>query len=96
MVIGRNVEFGSNVRFDCERVRIGDGASIRDNVIFEASDVTIGNYATIFDNCFFPGPGTLVVGHNFWLGTGAIVDSQGGTVIGDNVGIGAAASSGRT
>jgi hypothetical protein len=31
----------------------------------------------------------LTVGHNFWLGTGAIVDSKGGTMIGDNVGIGA-------
>jgi acetyltransferase-like isoleucine patch superfamily enzyme len=89
VVIGRNVRFGCNVRFECDSVRIGDGTAIRDNVTFEATHVAIGNYATIYDNCFFPGPGALTVGHNFWLGTGAIVDSKGGTVIGDHVGIGA-------
>jgi acetyltransferase-like isoleucine patch superfamily enzyme len=89
VVLGRNVQIGRNVRFASDRVRIGDGVQIRDNVVIEASDVEIGNYATIYHGCFFPGPGTLRIGHNFWLGAGSIVDSKGDTTIGDNVGIGA-------
>lgn len=87
--IGRNVRFGDNVYFRCGRVRIGDGVTIGSNVIVESSVFELGDYATIYDDCFFPGPGTLRIGHNLWLGKGAIIDCQGGTSIGDNVGIGA-------
>lgn len=87
--IGRNVSFGRNVAFNCSRVRIGDGVIFRDNVVVNADEFEIGDYGTIYDNCFFPGPGKLTIGHNFWLGTACIVDSQGGTTIGNNVGAGA-------
>lgn len=87
--VGSGVKFGRNVVFNCDRVRIGDGTVIGDDVVFDASDVQIGDFATIYRRCHFPGPGTLVIGHNFWLGDGCIVDSQGGTTIGNNVGVGA-------
>lgn len=87
--VGQNVSFGRNVVFNCDRVRIGDGVAFRDNVRVDATDFEIGDYGTIYENCFFPGPGRLKIGHNFWLGTAAIVDCQGGTAIGNNVGIGA-------
>lgn len=89
VVVGPGAVFGRNVRIMSERVRIGRGTVFRDNVTVFATDFTIGNYCTIYDYCFFPGPGSLEIGHNFWLGTAAIVDCQGGTTIGDNVGVGA-------
>jgi len=49
----------------------------------------IRDFATIYPGCFFPGLGNLTIGHNFWLGANSIIDSQGGTTVGNNVGIGA-------
>jgi acetyltransferase-like isoleucine patch superfamily enzyme len=87
--VGRNVRFGRNIRFDCRRVRIGNGCVFCDNVHIQATDFTIGNYASIYDSCLFPGPGSIEIGHNFWLGHRSMVDSAGGTAIGNNVGVGA-------
>jgi len=86
--IGRNVSFGKNVVFNCKRVRIGDGVVFQDNIIVNADIFEIGDYGTIYRYCFFSGPGELKIGHNFWLGVSSIVDSKGGTTIGNNVGIG--------
>lgn len=87
--IGKDVKFGRDVRIRSKRVRIGDGCRIGDGVEIHATDFELGDFGTIYDRCFFPGPGRLRIGHNFWLGTGSIVDAQGGTSIGDNVGVGA-------
>jgi acetyltransferase-like isoleucine patch superfamily enzyme len=87
--VGKQVTFGNNVVFNCEKVRIGDGAVFGDSVVVNAATFEVGDFATIYSYCFFPGAGSLSIGHNFWLGTGAIVDCQGGTRIGNNVGIGA-------
>lgn len=89
VVVGEGVRFGRNVEFNCDRVRIGDGARIGDNVLVNAESFELGDYATIYSGCFFPGPGNLSIGHNFWLGGNSIIDSLGGTTIGNNVGIGA-------
>jgi acetyltransferase-like isoleucine patch superfamily enzyme/2-polyprenyl-3-methyl-5-hydroxy-6-metoxy-1,4-benzoquinol methylase len=87
--VGRNVYFGKHVTFDCKRVRIGDCTRILDSVTVTSNVFEIGDYGTVYDRCFFPGPGEIRIGHNFWLGTGSIVDGRGGTTIGNNVGIGA-------
>jgi acetyltransferase-like isoleucine patch superfamily enzyme len=87
--IGRGTYFGRNVRFNSKHVRIGDGVIFQDNVRIDATEFEIGDYGTIYFGCFFPGPGKLQIGHNFWLGNNSIIDSQGGTTIGNNVGIGA-------
>jgi len=87
--IGHNVRFGKNVIFNCKKVRIGDGVIFQDNVTIESDVFRIVDYGTIYQGCFFPGPGKLTIGHNFWIGASAIVDCQGGTTIGNNVGIGA-------
>jgi acetyltransferase-like isoleucine patch superfamily enzyme len=68
---------------------IGDGVVFYDGVTVNADSFTIGDFGTIGAFSFFPGPGKLIIGHNFWLGSGSIVDSQGSTTIGNNVGIGA-------
>lgn len=87
--IGKRVTLGRNVVFNCRKVRLGDGVTIHDNVVVNSDVFELQDYGTVYGNCFFPGPGELTIGHNFWLGTGSIVDSQGGTRIGNNVGIGA-------
>jgi len=86
--IGHYVHFGKNVVFNCKRVRIGDGVIFHNNITINADIFEIGDYGTIYDYCFFPGPGTLRIGHNFWLGASSIVDSKGGAYIANNVGIG--------
>lgn len=89
--VGRGVSFGRDVVFNSRRVRIGDGVVIEDDVRVDAEDFEIGDYGTIYAGCFFPGPGTLHIGHNFWMGRGAVVDAMGGTTIGDNVCVGVGA-----
>ena len=87
-VIGKNVVFGKNVEITAKNVFIGDGCIIGDNVIVRGDTFEIGDYGTVYQNSFFPG-GKVKVGRNFWLGSSSIVDGCAGTVIGDNVGIGA-------
>lgn len=87
--IGSGVSFGKNVIFNCKRVRIGSGVIFQNNVLINADEFEIGDYGTIYFSCFFPGPGKIKIGHNFWLGNNSIIDSQGCTTIGNNVGIGA-------
>lgn len=86
--IGKNVVFGKNVVINARNVSIGDGCVINDNVIINGDEFKIGDYGTIYHDCFFPG-GNVKIGHNFWLGMGSIVDGRAGTIIGDNVGVGA-------
>lgn len=87
--LGKNVSFGKNVIFNCQSVRIGDGVVFQDNITINVDFFEIGDFGTIYSGCFFPGPGKIKIGHNFWLGAMSIIDSQGGTMIGNNVGIGA-------
>lgn len=89
VVVGSNVVFGRNVVFTSKRVRIGDGVRIGDDVRVDAEVFEIGDYGTIYDRCFFPGPGEVRIGHNFWMGIGAIVDGMAGTTIQNNVCVGA-------
>lgn len=89
--LGRGVSFGRDVVFNSRRVRIGDGVVVQDRVRVDAEEFTIGDYGTIYDDCFFPGPGALRIGHNFWMGRGAVVDAMAGTTIGDNVCVGVGA-----
>lgn len=87
-VIGKNVVFGKNVKIVASHLRIGDGCIIGDNVQITCQSFEMGDYGVIYHGCFFPG-GTVKIGHNFWLGTGSVVDGRAGTTIGNNVGIGA-------
>jgi acetyltransferase-like isoleucine patch superfamily enzyme len=87
--IGRGVRFGRHVEFNCRKVRIGDGCVFMDNIVVNAEEFSIGDFGTVYSEAFFPGPGCLSIGHNSWIGKGAIIDAQGGTILGNNVGVGA-------
>lgn len=89
--VGRGVHFGRGVVFNCRRVRIGDHVVFQDGVRVDAEDFEIGDHGMLYPQAFVPGPGRLVVGHNFWMGQGAVVDAGAGTTIGHNVCIGVGA-----
>ena len=86
--IGKNVVFGKNIKIYAKNVKIGAGCVIGDNVIIHGESFVLGDYGKIYHNCFFPG-GSVAIGHNFWLGADSIIDGRAGTIIGNNVGIGA-------
>ncbi len=86
--IGKHVVFGKNVKIYAENLTIGDGCVIGDNVIIHGKEFSMGDYGKIHHNCFFPG-GSVKIGHNFWVGTGSIIDGRAGTLIGNNVCVGA-------
>lgn len=87
--IGKGVKFGKNVVVNAKSFEVGDGCVFHDNVRINSTRFKMGDYGVIYHDCFFPGPGTLMIGHNFWLGNNSIIDAQGDTEIGNNVGIGA-------
>jgi acetyltransferase-like isoleucine patch superfamily enzyme len=87
--IGRNTKFGRNVVFNCKKVRIGDGVVFFNNIEINAEVFEIGDYGIVYHDSYVSGNGALRIGHNFWLGNTSIIDSLGGTRIGNNVGIGA-------
>jgi acetyltransferase-like isoleucine patch superfamily enzyme len=72
-----------------KRIKIGDNTYIGDNVQIIVDDLEIGDYCKIHHHCNLHGYKPLRIGHNAWIGQYTIIDSIGGTTIGDNCGIGA-------
>ena len=72
-----------------KRVVIGDNTYIGDNVQIIIDDFEVGDYCKIHHHTNFHGYKPLKIGHNAWIGQGTIIDSIGGTTIGNNCGIGA-------
>lgn len=89
--IASHVHFGSNVGFgpNCRRVEIGYGTTLGDDVYIDVPELTIGDYVKIHRGGLIYGYEPCRIGHNCWIGQSTIVDSIGGTTIGNNVGIGA-------
>lgn len=74
---------------NAKRVVIGDNTYIGDNVQIIVDDFEIGDYCKVHHHTNFHGYKPLKIGHNAWIGQGTIIDSIGGTTIGNNCGIGA-------
>jgi acetyltransferase-like isoleucine patch superfamily enzyme len=99
-IISDNIEIGKNVIISksaiirgingpAKRIKIGDNTFIGDNVQIIVDDFEIGDYCKVHHHCNFHGYKPLKIGHNAWIGQGTIIDSIGGTTIGNNCGIGA-------
>lgn len=93
MEIGDDVYLGSDIGSSTNPlkfVRIGDHTSIgpRCNV-GGMPELRIGDYTKIHRNCLLFGRNALFIGHNCWFGEGTIIDAEGTTRIGNNVGAGA-------
>ena len=72
-----------------KKIVIGDNTYIGDNVQIIIDDLEIGDYCKVHHHTNFHGYKPLKIGHNAWIGQGTIIDSIGGTTIGNNCGIGA-------
>jgi acetyltransferase-like isoleucine patch superfamily enzyme len=72
-----------------KKITIGDNCYIGDNVQIICDDFSIGDYSKIHHDVNIHGYKPCHIGHNAWIGQYTIIDSIGGTTIGDNCGIGA-------
>jgi acetyltransferase-like isoleucine patch superfamily enzyme len=72
-----------------KRVIIGDNTYIGDDVQIIIDDIEIGDYCKIHHHTNIHGYKPIRIGHNAWIGQYTIIDSIGGTTIGNNCGIGA-------
>ncbi len=72
-----------------KRIVIGDNCYIGDNVQIICDDFSLGDYSKIQHDTNIHGYLPCHIGHNAWIGQFTIIDSIGGTTIGNNCGIGA-------
>jgi len=69
------------------RALIGHGCTLTGSCYIDCEEFVLGDYCTLHS---VTAHGRSVrLGHNCWIGQGAILDGLGGLVIGNNVGIGA-------
>ncbi len=85
VIIGDNVVVGQN----CNKITIGYGSFIGNNCYIDVPEFTMGDYTTIHNHVTVHGYKNFSIGHNCWIGQFCIIDSIGGTTIGNNVGVGA-------
>jgi acetyltransferase-like isoleucine patch superfamily enzyme len=71
------------------KIVIGDNCYIGENVQIICDDFSLGDYSKIHHNTNIHGYLPCHIGHNAWIGQFTIIDSVGGTTIGNNCGIGA-------
>ncbi|MAL16775.1 MAG: hypothetical protein CL670_08620 [Balneola sp.] len=71
------------------RIKIGDNCYIGKNVQIICDDFELGDYSKIHHDTNVHGYKPCKIGHNAWIGQYSIIDSIGGTTIGNNCGIGA-------
>lgn len=92
--IGRNVVIEPNVKIrgvngKAKKIIIGDNVYIGDSVQIICDEFTLGDYSKIQHHTNVHGYLPCTIGHNAWIGQYSIIDSIGGTSIGNNCGIGA-------
>lgn len=87
--IGKNTYISPTAVLKGENITIGDGCYIGDNVQILVDNFELGDYCKIHNKSTLHGYKPMKIGHNAWIGQGTIIDSIGGTTIGNNCGIGA-------
>lgn len=96
----KNLKVGKNVVIEstaiirglnglAENVYIGDNTYIGHNVQIICDNFSIGDYCKIHHDTNVHGYKPCSIGHNAWIGQYCVIDSIGGTTIGNNCGIGA-------
>lgn len=74
---------------DANQIIIGDNVYIGNDVQIICDNFIIGDYGKIHHHTNIHGYKPCSIGHNAWIGQYSIIDSIGGTTIGNNCGIGA-------
>lgn len=94
LFIGKNTIIEPTVRIrgingKAKKISIGDNCYIGDNVQIICDNFSLGDYSKIQHHTNVHGYLPCHIGHNAWIGQYSIIDSIGGTTIGNNCGIGA-------
>lgn len=71
------------------KIEIGDNCYIGESVQIICDEFYLGDYGKIHHHTNIHGYLPCRIGHNVWIGQYSIIDSIGGTIIGNNCGIGA-------
>lgn len=92
--IGKNTIIESSAKIrgingKSKKIIIGDNCYIGENVQIICDDFSIGDYSKIQHDTNIHGYLPCHIGHNAWIGQFSIIDSIGGTTIGNNCGVGA-------
>jgi acetyltransferase-like isoleucine patch superfamily enzyme len=74
---------------NAKKIVIGDNCYIGHDVRIICDEFEIGDYSKIQHHTNIHGYKPCKIGHNAWIGQYCIIDSIGGTTIGNNCGIGA-------
>lgn len=74
---------------NAKKIYIGDHAYIGADTQIICDDFSIGDYSKLHHHSNVHGYKPCHIGHNAWIGQYCIIDSIGGTTIGNNCGIGA-------
>lgn len=94
LIVGLNTIIEPNAKIrgihgKAKRIVIGDHCYIGENVQIICDDFSLGDYSKIQHDTNVHGYKPCHIGHNAWIGQYSIIDSIGGTTIGNNCGIGA-------
>lgn len=94
IIIGKNVVIENSaiirgISGNAKRIVIGDNTYIGSDVQIICDNFEIGDYSKIHHHTNIHGYKPCKIGHNAWIGQYCIIDSIGGTTIGNNCGIGA-------
>lgn len=94
LVIGINTVIEPNavirgLNGKAKRIVLGDNCYIGEHVQIICDDFSLGDYSKIQHHTNVHGYLPCSIGHNAWIGQYTIIDSIGGTTIGNNCGIGA-------
>jgi acetyltransferase-like isoleucine patch superfamily enzyme len=94
IVLGNNVVIEPTARITgingkAKKITIGDNVYIGHDVQVMCNEFSILDYSKIHHHCNLHGDLPLHIGYNCWIGQYSIIDSMGGTNIGNNCGVGA-------
>lgn len=94
ILVGKNVVIEPSAKITgvngkARSVEIGDNTYIGAEVQIICDEFSIGDYSKIHHHTNIHGYKPCSIGHNAWIGQYCIIDSIGGTTIGNNCGIGA-------
>ena len=94
LILGKNVTIEPTavirgINGKAENIVIGDNVYIGHDVQIICDNFSIGDYSKVHHHTNIHGYKPCKIGHNAWIGQYSIIDSIGGTTIGNNCGIGA-------
>jgi acetyltransferase-like isoleucine patch superfamily enzyme len=94
IIIGKNVTISPTAKIrglngKAKKIVIGDNSFIGDDVQIIVDEFQLGDYCKIHHHTNIHGYKPIKIGHNAWIGQYTIIDGIGGTIIGNNCGIGA-------